>query len=216
MPIAPLTISMLPTSVMISVAYFGNRRQRRAHSITPSARSSTDCGIAMPSSRATLRLMISSNLRRPLDRQLAGACALEDAVDVAGRAAQEIVEIGAVRHQDLVGTEQGELADHRDALRRREGIGDADPVGQHEARVEVNVAWARARWARRPTSSTVARSRTGSTTVCNAHGPGRSDERHCQGVCRQLGPAPTRGRLETGPAEAPARAPAASRKGPGR
>ena len=29
MPIAPLAISMLPTSVMISSAYFGKRRQRR-------------------------------------------------------------------------------------------------------------------------------------------------------------------------------------------
>ena len=29
MPIAPLAISMPPTSVMISSAYFGNRRQRR-------------------------------------------------------------------------------------------------------------------------------------------------------------------------------------------
>ena len=57
-----LTISMLPTSMMISSAYFGNRRQRARHSITRSARRRTESAGTMPSARAAFRLTTSSNL----------------------------------------------------------------------------------------------------------------------------------------------------------
>ena len=55
------------------------------HSITSSARASSDGGTSRPSAFAVLRLITSSNLVGCLHRQVGGLLALEDAVDVDGR-----------------------------------------------------------------------------------------------------------------------------------
>ena len=67
-----------PSSVMNS---------RRSHSITSSARASSDGGISRPSALAVLRLITSSNLVGCLHRKVGRLLALEDAIDVAGRPA---------------------------------------------------------------------------------------------------------------------------------
>ena len=67
-----------PSSVMNS---------RRYHSITSSARASSDGGTSRPSALAVLRLIDQLVLGRRLHRQVGRLLALEDAVDIAGRAA---------------------------------------------------------------------------------------------------------------------------------
>ena len=63
MPIAPLAISMLPTSVMISSAYFGKSRQRRGHSTTRlGAQQQRLRDRDAERARATLRLTVRSSL----------------------------------------------------------------------------------------------------------------------------------------------------------
>ena len=57
-----------------------------SHSITSSARASSDGGTVRPSALAVLRLIDQLVLGRRLHRQVGRLLALEDAIDVAGRA----------------------------------------------------------------------------------------------------------------------------------
>ena len=72
------------------------------HSITSSARSSSDRGIARPSAFAVLRLITSSNLVGCCDRQVGRLRALEDAVDVADRAPEQVDRVGSIGNQAAV------------------------------------------------------------------------------------------------------------------
>ena len=74
-----------PSSVMNS---------RRSHSITSSARASSVGGTSRPSALAVLRLMTSSNLVGCLHRQVGRLLALEDAIDIAGRAPELVDRSG--------------------------------------------------------------------------------------------------------------------------
>ena len=89
-----------PSSVMNS---------RRDHSITSSARASTS-GTVRPSALAVLRLIAtrtSSALHRKVDRLLA----LEDAVDIGGRAPKLVEEIWPVGHQAVGGRPEPAIVD---------------------------------------------------------------------------------------------------------
>ena len=86
-----------PSSVMNS---------RRSHSITSSARASSDGGTSRPSALAVLRLMTSSILGRRLHRQVGRLLALEDAIDVAGRAPVLVDAFRPIGDQAAVGDEE--------------------------------------------------------------------------------------------------------------
>ena len=66
---------------------------RLLHSITSSARASSDGGTSRPSALAVLRLITSSNFVGCLHRQIGRLLAFEDAVDIAGRTA----DTGSIR-----------------------------------------------------------------------------------------------------------------------
>ena len=72
---------------------------RRSHSITSSARASSDGGTARPSILAVWALMTSSNLRRLHDRQVRGLGALEDAAGIDADLTIRIRNVGSVAHQ---------------------------------------------------------------------------------------------------------------------
>ena len=69
------------------------------YSITSSARASTDGGIVRPSAFAVLRLIDQLVLGRRLHRQIGRLLALEDAIDVAGRASVLVDKIRAIGDQ---------------------------------------------------------------------------------------------------------------------
>ena len=73
----------------------------------------------MPSAFAVLRLITSSIFGRRLHRQVGGPLALEDAIDVAGRAA-ELVDVirpvgdqAAAGDEEAVGVDRGQLVPRR-------------------------------------------------------------------------------------------------------
>ena len=78
---------------------------RRLHSITSSARASNVGGISRPSALAVLRLIDEFVLGRRLHRQVGGLLALEDAIDVAGRAPVPVDHIGPIGDQTASGDE---------------------------------------------------------------------------------------------------------------
>ena len=75
------------------------------HSITSSARASTDGGTVRPSALAVLRLITSLVLGRRLHRQVGRLLAFEDAVDVAGRSPELVDPIGPIGDQAASGDE---------------------------------------------------------------------------------------------------------------
>ena len=91
----------------------------RTHSITSSARASSVGGTSRPSALAVLRLMTSSYLVGCLHRQVGRLLALEDAVDVAGRAPVLVDDIRPVGDQaaagdeGAVGVDRGQLVPSR-------------------------------------------------------------------------------------------------------
>ena len=76
------------------------------HSITSSARASSVGGTSRPSALAVLRLIDQLVLGRRLHRQVGGLLALEDAVDVAGRAPVLVDPIRPVGDQAAAGDEE--------------------------------------------------------------------------------------------------------------
>ena len=85
-----------PSSVMNS---------RRLHSITSSARASSVGGTSRPSALAVLRLIDQLVLGRRLHRQVGRLLALEDAIDVAGRAPVLVDRIRPIGDQAAGGDE---------------------------------------------------------------------------------------------------------------
>ena len=73
------------------------------YSITSSARASSVGGTVRPSALAVLRLIDQLVLRRRLHRKVGRLLALEDAIDVAGRAPVRVDEIGPVGDQAAAG-----------------------------------------------------------------------------------------------------------------
>ena len=91
-----------PSSVMNS---------RRSHSITSSARASTVAGTSRPSALAVLRLIDQLVPGRRLHRQVGRLLALEDAIDVAGRAPVLVDEISPIGDQAAAGDEVASVVD---------------------------------------------------------------------------------------------------------
>ena len=85
------------------------------HSITSSARASSVGGTSRPSAFAVLRLITSLVLGRRLHRQVGRLLALEDAVDVAGRAPVLVDDIRPVGDQ-AAGGDEGAIAVDRGQL----------------------------------------------------------------------------------------------------
>src|SRR5262245_50807679 len=83
------------------------------HSITSSARASTDDGISSPSALAVLRLTTSSYLVGACTGRSAWLLSLKDAVDVAGRAAVRIDRTRSVGDQAAADNEEA-IRVHRD------------------------------------------------------------------------------------------------------
>ena len=79
---------------------------RRYHSITSSARASTIGGTSRPSALAVLRLITRLVLGRRLHRQVGRLLALEDAIDVAGRAPVLVDQIRPIGDQAAGGDEE--------------------------------------------------------------------------------------------------------------
>ena len=69
------------------------------HSITSSARASSVGGTSRPSALAVLRLIDQLVLGRRLHRQVGRLLALEDAIDVAGRAPVLVDQVGPIGDQ---------------------------------------------------------------------------------------------------------------------
>ena len=87
-----------PSSVMNS---------RRLHSITSSARASSEsAALSRPSALAVLRLIDQLVLGRRLHRQVGRLLALEDAIDIAGRAPVLVDQIRSVGDQAAAGDEE--------------------------------------------------------------------------------------------------------------
>ena len=76
------------------------------YSITSSARASSVGGTVRPSALAVLRLIDQLVLGRRLHRQVGRLLALEDAIDVAGRAPELVDQIGPIGDQAAVGDEE--------------------------------------------------------------------------------------------------------------
>ena len=89
------------------------------HSITSSARASSVGGTSRPSALAVLRLIDQLVLGRRLHRQVGRLLALEDAIDVAGRAPVLVDQIRPVGDQaaagdeEAVGVDRGQLVPGR-------------------------------------------------------------------------------------------------------
>ena len=81
------------------------------HSITSSARASSVGGTSRPSALAVLRLITSLVLGRRLHRQVGRLLALEDAVDVVGRAPILVDVIGPIGDQAASGDEETFVVD---------------------------------------------------------------------------------------------------------
>ena len=90
------------------------------HSITSSARASSDGGTLRPSALAVLRLIDQLVLGRRLHRQVGRLLALEDAIDVAGRAAVLVDQIGAIGNQAAAGDEEAVGIDRGQLVPRRQ------------------------------------------------------------------------------------------------
>ena len=84
-----------------------------SHSITSSARASSVGGTSRPSALAVFRLMTSLVLGRRLHRQVGRLLALEDAIDVAGRAAILINRMHPIGNQAAGNDEETFPVDRR-------------------------------------------------------------------------------------------------------
>ena len=80
--------------------------KQHLYSITSSARASSDGGTVRPSALAVLRLITSSYLVGACTGRSAGLLALEDAIDVAGRAPVLVDEIRPIGDQAAAGDEE--------------------------------------------------------------------------------------------------------------
>ena len=80
---------------------------RRPHSITSSARASSDGGTSRPSALAVLRLIDELEFHRLLHRQVGRFLALEKAAGIVADQAERVAETGSVAHQAAGG---GEIA----------------------------------------------------------------------------------------------------------
>ena len=72
--------------------------------MTSSAVASSVGGISMPSAFAVLRLIDQFELGRLLDRQIRRLGALQDAIDIGGRAPVQVHDIDPIRHQPAIGS----------------------------------------------------------------------------------------------------------------
>ena len=105
----------------VPIAANMHRSKSALYSITSSARASTRrAARSRPSALAVLRLMIELVLGRRLHRQVGRLLALEDAVDVAGRAPVQIDQAGSIRHQaagldeEAIGINRGQPVPRRE------------------------------------------------------------------------------------------------------
>src|SRR5262245_49678522 len=103
----------------LPIGDLSRRSKCTRYSRTSSARTSTDGGTSMPSALAVLRLITNSYLVGFWHRQVGRLLALEDAVDIACRAAVEAGHIHPVGHQAAggdkmtVGIDRGQLVSRR-------------------------------------------------------------------------------------------------------
>ena len=98
------------------------------HSITSSARASSVGGTSRPSALAVLRLITSSIFGRLLHRQVGGLFALEDAIDIAGRAAPQVDLIRAIGNEPAVAGKVPIRIDRGQPVPRRQRM-DSEMVG---------------------------------------------------------------------------------------
>jgi hypothetical protein len=113
-----------------------SRKQPRAsisvcHSITSSARASTDDGISRPSAFAVLRLITNSNFVGLLDRKVSWLRTLEDSLDVGGDPTIQVAVIWAIREHCAVPCPRWEGVYRRQAMIHRR-IDDATSVPEHK------------------------------------------------------------------------------------
>ena len=88
--------------------------ERHRYSITSSARASSDCGTVSPSALAVLRLMVNSYRR--LHREIARLLALENAIDIAGRAPVKVNVIRSVGDQATIRDADAVVIDGRQLI----------------------------------------------------------------------------------------------------
>ena len=116
--------------------------------MTSSARASSACGIDDAERLRGLQVDAQAELGRPLDRQVAGARALQDLVHLDGGAPHQVVEVGAVADQEPSPRFLRRLADRAAAGRASRARRPAQPMRIHRDRE------------RRPARGCAARART--------------------------------------------------------
>ena len=107
------------------------------HSITSSALASRVGGTSTPSAFAVLRLIGKLVFGRRLHGKVGRLLALEDTIDVAGRASVRVDRIGPVGHQAAVGDEQAIGINRRQVVPRRQrddqlSMSERQPARHHE------------------------------------------------------------------------------------